>query len=122
MKDMLEQAINKIHEEMEKNKDNKYIQVIGAYLASYLRENPNAAANIMTEGKTIEGSLGAMRKVAEKKKKGNFAVLTPSEGYKAVLEYYGLLKGDEEPAAVQASVQQTPVKTGFNVSLTDLLD
>lgn len=121
---MLEQAINKIHEEMEKNKDNEYIQVIGAYLASYLRENPSAAANIMTEGKTIEGSLSAMRKVAEKKKKGNFAVLTPSEGYKAVFEYYGIWKGGEEPAAVTyAQEVQPPKKTsGFNVSLNDLLD
>ena len=117
----MEQALAKIHEEMDKNKDNEYIQCIGAYLADYLRSNPDAAANIMAEGKTIAGSLDAMRKVAEGKKKGNMAVLTPSEGYKAVLEYYGIQGA--QPAVMQPSIQQAPAaKPGFSVSLTDLLE
>ena len=115
----MEQALAKIHDEMEKNKDNEYIQCIGAYLADYLRSNPGAAANIMAEGKTIAGSLVAMRKVAEGKKKGNMAVLTPAEGYKAVLEYYGI---QSTPAAAQTRVQPPVSKPGFSVSLTDLLE
>ena len=118
----MEQALAKIHDELDKNKDNEYIQCIGAYLADYLRSNPDAAANIMAEGKTIAGSLDTMRKVAEGKKKGNMAVLTPAEGYKAVFEYYGLYKNDDEPAAVQSMVQQPAAKPGFSVSLTDLLE
>ncbi len=118
----MEQALATIHDEMDKNKDNEYIQCIGAYLADYIRSNPDAAASIMTEGKTIAGSLDAMRKVAEGKKKGNIAVLTPMEGYKAVLDYYGIQGA--QPAAVQPMVQQQqPVsKPGFSVSLTDLLE
>lgn len=118
----MEQALAKIHDEMDKNKDNEYIQCIGAYLADYLRSNPDAAANILAEGKTIDGSLSAMRKVAEGKKKGNMVVLTPTEGYKAVFKYYGLYKDGDEPAAVQPVVQQPAAKPSFNVSLTDLLE
>lgn len=117
----MEQALAKIHEEMDKNKDNEYIQCIGAYLADYLRSNPGAAANIMAEGKTIAGSLDAMRKVAEGKKKENMAVLTPAEGYKAVFKYYGLYKDGDEPAAVRPKPQRS-AKPSFNVSLTDLLE
>lgn len=116
----MEQALAKIHDELDKNKDNEYIQCIGAYLADYLRSNPGAAANIMAEGKTIAGSLDAMRKVAEKKKKGNMAVLTPAEGYKAVLEYYEI-QGNQ-PTTSKPSTQQPAVKPGFSVSLTDLLE
>jgi len=116
----MEQALTKIHEEMDKNKDNEYIQCVGAYLADYLRSNPGAAANIMAEGKTIAGSLVAMRKVAEGKKKGNMAVLTPAEGFKAVLDYYAIQGA--QPAAAQTMVQPPVSKPGFSVSLTDLLD
>lgn len=116
----MEQALARIHEEMDKNKDNEYVQCVGAYLADYLRSNPGAAAAILVEGKTIAGSLDAMRKVAEGKKKGNMAVLTPAEGYKAVLDYYDIRGA--QPAAGQPMVQPPVSKPGFSVSLTDLLE
>lgn len=109
-------AVAKIKAEMEQNKDNAYIQVVGNFVLQHISDNPAAAEQIVTEGKTLKGSLDAMRKVAEGKKVGNMAVLTPEEGYKAVLEYFGI----EAEAIAPAPRPQAP-KVDFDVNLDDLL-
>lgn len=66
-----------------------------------------------------------MRKAAEKKKKGNFAMLTPFEGLEIVQKYYELT-GTVTPAMMLPDVSPATIappksEITFNVKLEDLL-
>jgi len=115
-------AIEKIQSEMTKNSTNSYTQAVGGFLLQYLLENPQDAEKILTKDKTIEKSLEEMRKVAQKKKVGNCAVLTDQEGFEVVLKYFDI-KGALVAMAAPVSPVPTTEKpaTGFNVNLEDLL-
>lgn len=125
---MLEKAISKIKVEMDQNKNNTYIQVIGDYLLRYVNDNPDAAEKIADPDKTIAKSLNEMRKAAEKKKVNNCAVLTDHEGFALVLGYFGVV-----PAVILNSIKPddncisvTPTKDikndkQFEIKLEDLL-
>lgn len=126
MKTVLENAIKKIKTEMEQNGDNAYIQVVGTFLLQHLNAHPQDAEKILTAEKTVTNSLETMRKVAEKKKVGNMAVLTDQEGFAVVLKYFGIEPGDTilPAAAVSAAPQPVPEaksRTDFDVRLEDLL-
>lgn len=85
---MIERAIGKIKKEMEEKKDNSYIQAIGDYLLKQVEINRNAAEKICNGTKTIEKSLKEVEKVAKKKAVAGCAVLSDSEVFKIVREYY----------------------------------
>lgn len=93
---MQEEALKKLQAEMESNKNDTYTQLVGNYTMQYVKQHPAAAEKVLAEGKTLKGSLAHMRSAAEKKKSGNYAVLTPEEGFTLVTEYYGI---QEKPAA-----------------------
>lgn len=114
---MLDKAISKIKAEMEHNANSTYIKVVGNFLLQHLEAHPDAAEKILVEDKTITKSLAEMRKVAEKQKNGNVAVLTDQEGFAVVLKYFeinGTTKTAAPPAAAKSSVD-------FDVKLEDLL-
>lgn len=113
---MLDQAISKIKTEMEHNASSAYIKVVGEFLLKHLEAHPEAAEKVLSEDKTIAKSLAEMRKVAEKQKDGNVAVLTDQEGFEVVLKYFeiGGTAESAAPAAVKSSVD-------FDVRLEDLL-
>lgn len=83
---MLLEANQKLQSEMEQG--NKYVKLIGQYLLDYFKKNPADAAAIMTEGKTIKGSIEAMRQEATKAENGG--MLSDPEGYAVVLTYFGI--------------------------------
>jgi len=117
------QAIEKIKAEMNQNKDSN-IQTIGNFLIQYLSSNPDAAEKILNSEKTIEKSLDAMRKVAEKEarekqKKGHYtAVIPDSEGFEIVLKYFDI--SGSAPAPI-APVSDEKSLDNFSVNLEDLL-
>lgn len=119
---MLQEAINKLKTEMDQNKKNSYVQVVGGFLLQHLDNNPGAAENILVEDKSITKSLAEMKKEAEKKKVGNCAVITDQEGFTVVLKYFGI-KGTvpAAPSVVAAAPAPPAVSTGFDVKLEDLL-
>lgn len=113
---MLTQAIAKIKSELDQKKDDSYVQVVGGFLLQHLESRPQDAEKIMTAGKTVAGSLEAMRKEAQKKKSGSCAVLTDQEGFAIVLKYFGVTTvptGATAPVAVP--------EDDFDVKLEDLL-
>lgn len=124
---MFENAISKIESEMNQNSNNSYIKVIGEFLLQFINENSEVAEKIMVEDKTIAKSLDAMKKVAEKKKTGNFAMLTPEEGFKAVLDYFDIKAetvtyASELPKLVPIiNNTSEKKKASFDVKLEDLL-
>lgn len=82
-------AMDKIRDEMAKN-GGRYVQVVGEYMTAYLLAHPEAEAAILSEGKTIAGSLKVMEAEARKVKTGNVAVLDDQTAFGIVLQYYGL--------------------------------
>lgn len=86
---MIEKAIEKIKSEMEKKKDNPYIQAIGDFLLKQIEINKDAAKGIVSGNKTIEKSLKAVEKVARKKAVNGCAVMADREVFNIVKEYYG---------------------------------
>jgi hypothetical protein len=125
---MLANAISKIKTEMDQNKNNSYIQVVGGFLLQHLERDPEAAGKIMAEGKTIAKSLDAMRDEASKKKVGNCAMFTPAEGFEIAMKYFGIeaaapgavpgVKTVNIPAPVPP-VQRAGID--FDIKLEDLL-
>lgn len=121
---MLDKAIEKIHTEMNKNTNNQYIQVVGDFLLQHLQKDPGAADKILSESKTIAGSLEDMRTQASKRQVNRCGMFTPQEGFEIVLKYFGIIG---EPIKVDTPVNVVPaVKPGaknteFNVNLDDLL-
>lgn len=91
----IEQAIEKIENEMAKENDG-FTQVVGEYLLGAIGEDETIAEKILVEGKTIKGSFKAMENEAKKKKVGNSAVLTDEEGFSIVLKYYEITPGAKE--------------------------
>ena len=114
------QAVEKLRTEMEQNKTDQYVQVVGAFLLQHLEANPGDAEKVLAEGKTVKGSLSFMRDEAKKKQSGNVAVLTPQEGFDIVLKYYGITGAQASFTPAAAPVKPAP-KVDFDVSLDDLL-
>ncbi|CAH8772252.1 hypothetical protein [Paenibacillus dendritiformis] len=119
---MLEQAKAKLQAEMAGAKDNDYVQFVGQYLLNYIDAHPGDADKIMAKEKSIGKSLEAMRKAAEKKRKGNVAMLTPQEGFAVVFEYYGIKSTDAASVVPAAPAKvEIPVVDDFDVDLDELL-
>ncbi len=117
---MIDKAIEKIRDEMVAKTNDTYIQVVGDMLLHHLTANPAAAEKVMASGKTIAGSLSAMRSAAEKQKSGSVAVLTDAEGFAVVLEYFGINGVASIPSPVPAVSPMAPA-VDFDISLDDLL-
>lgn len=112
----LNEAIEKLEAEIKSNVDNPYIQYVGKRMIEYLTSHVERSDSILTEGKTIVGSMKFMRDVAKNKQSGGVAVLTPDEGFKAVLDYYGI----KENALVKESVSTSQKKRKVDIKLDDL--
>lgn len=113
---MLDQAKKKLNDEMAKA-NNSYVSVVGQFLLNHIASKPNDAEKILQDGKTISGSLSAMRSAAEKKKVNGVGVLTDQEGFNLVLAYYGIQ--GQATAPTLTPVASAPVETDlvFNVTI-----
>ena len=120
-------AITKLKTEIEQNKSNSYVQVVGEFLLDHLDKHPKDAEKILAKDKTIAKSLDEMRKAASKKKVGNCAMFTPAEGFAIVLKYFGIESAvpaavvDPKPIVTPAPKPKTKSTVDFDVSLEDFL-
>lgn len=124
---MLSDAISKLKTEIESEKKNPYIKVIGEFLIQQLEANPDQAEKVMVADKTIAKSLDAMKNEAKKKQQNGMAMLTDAEGFAIVLKYFGI-KGEIVPthapaAPVQAPkrIDETAAASDFEIKLDDFL-
>lgn len=122
-------AITKLKAEMDGNKNNPYIQVVGDFLLRHLEADPGAAEKILAADKTIGKSLDAMKAEARKKQHNGMAVLTDAEGFTIVLKYFGI-EGEVNTGAALAAPTSRPTVTApaakpaapdFDVKLDDFL-
>jgi len=87
---MLEKAIKKLTDEMEANKSNSNIKVIGDFLIRQLKLSNEDAEKVLQEGKTILKSIDEMSKVAKTKAVNGCGMLTDQEGFGIVLKYFDI--------------------------------
>lgn len=132
---MIEKAIAKIKAEMEANKDNGNVQVIGDFLLKQIEINKAAATGILQEEKTILKSLEEMQKEAlakVKKKTGTQCVaMDPVEGFKIVMKYFSFEAVQDKILEVEVNeIKETnDIKSeevnkkdvSFDVNLEDIL-
>ena len=94
VKEMIQDAINKINEEMDKYRDNQFVQIIGQYVIKQLEINKESADKIEKGEKTLVGSLNYMQDKARKSMNGKdtlsirCVVISDEEGFKIVDEYF----------------------------------
>lgn len=118
MDEVIEKAIAKIKTEMKKN---GYAKVIGEHLLKHIEVNKETAKEIVEGKKSLMGSLGEMRKAAEKVKEGNVAVLTDEEGFKIVDKYFNLVGTQEEISVKEAPrVEEVKKKKRLDLSLDSI--
>lgn len=109
---MLKEALEKLQVEITAHPKNKYAAVVGGFMMDRIRDHPEDAEKVMVEGKTIAGSLDAMKAEAKKNQANGVGVLTDEEGFAIVLGYYGIIR--PQPEAI-------PAPRSFDVTLDDLL-
>lgn len=117
---MIKKAIEKIKEEIEKNK-NPYTEIIGDYVIRHIDINPQVSEAIVNGEKTIAGSLKAMRHEASKVKKDNVAVLTDEQGFKIVRDYFGFENIQQNIHSSVESKEEIKATDDFNVILDDFI-
>ena len=122
MTELQERAIAKIDAEIEKEKRNRAIAVIGEYLINLATAHPEVAEKLADTNKTLAGAYDAMYKEARKKQYNHCAVLTDEEGFEIVCEYFGI---DYQPSGMGKTRKpmMPPVETAavLNIELDDLL-
>lgn len=135
---MIEEAVKKIKEEMEKSKV-PYIQAIGNYVLNQIEVNGNAAKEVVEGKRTLKAALKKVEEVARKNAEASnifqgavggmrCAVLTDEEVYKQVREYYGFEAEQQNATKVVVNEEVTasgPAKEeehkNFSVDLNSLL-
>lgn len=110
-------AVEKLQNEMNENKNDAYVQVIGQFLIQQTENHTHAAEAILADDKTVKKSLEFMKNEAQKKAVGGFAMFTPDEGFALVLKYF-----DIKIQKVEIPESKIPTKTSrFDVKLDDFL-
>ena len=118
---MINKAITKINDEMKKE-NNPYVKLIGEYLLEVIKNNETAAEKILDKDKSIMKSFDEMRKVAEKVKVGNMAMISDEEGFSIVLKYFGIEKSDTKVIDDIKAVNIIERKVDKEEASEDMLD
>ena len=117
---MINEAITKINDEMEKE-NNPYVKVIGEYLLGLIKNDETTAEKILANDKSIMKSLEEMRKAAEKVKVGNMAMISDEEGFSIVLKYFGIEKSGPKASAYIKAADVMP-KENKEEAIQDMLN
>lgn len=123
---MLEKAIEKIKAEMDGNKADPYVYVMGEFLLNQLTLNPEASEKVLLDGKTIKGSMKELEKIAKGKAVNGCGMISDQEGYGIVLKYFGIratgpvvapIPTEAKQIIIAPSVQEKKPSVDFNVEL-----
>ena len=104
--DVFGKAIDKIRDEMAASKS-RYVQVVGSMLTEFVQKHPDCAEKILAQGKTVAGSLDAMRSEAKKQAQGGVGVIDDQQGMEIVLGYFGI-KAEADGAEKTAEAERVP--------------
>ncbi len=101
-------AIERINAEMQKKPDDRYTEIVGQYVIDRCAA-PEEEKKV-TEDKTLKGAMEAVYGLAQKKKQGNMAVLTPADVFGEVDKYFGFTT--DEAAQWKAVGLTAPAEEG----------
>ena len=105
---MYHHALDKIRDEMAAKDNNPGVQTMGEGLTEMLPQRPGIAAQILTQGKTVEGAVDEVSKYAQSHRTGNFTFVPPQKAMEIVAGYFGF---DAEKTEPQAPAEKpAPVK------------
>lgn len=121
MTELQERVIAKIDAEIEKEKGNRILEIIGEFLINLVTANSDAAEKLLDEKKNLKGAYEAMRNEARKYQKDGCAVLTDDEGFEVVCAYYGLEYHSGGGKIVPENVPDVKAATALDIELDDLL-
>lgn len=120
---MIDKAVAKLNAEMQKEPDNRYLEILGHYAIDRCDQ---ALASKLTGGRTLKGAMEAVVKRAKAARAGSVAVLTPTQVFGEVDKYFGLSPDTDAqwramglPAA--ASGQAEPQPSGGDIDPLDFL-
>lgn len=120
---MIDKAIAKLNAEMQKEPDNRYLEILGHYVIDRCDQ---ALAGKITGGRTLKGAMEAVVKRAKAARAGSVAVLTPAQVFGEVDQYFGLPTDTAAqwramglPAAAPAAEQSRP--SGGDIDPLDFL-
>lgn len=124
---MLADAIQRIENEIDSEKSNPNIKVIGEFMIRYIQQNPSAADVVCTNGKFLSGAYKAIEDYAKKKPRhGNCVAVSPDEGFEQVLIYFGIEHNPHTGAVIQSKFlsgaeSAEKAQMDFTLDLVDLL-
>ena len=99
---MIDEAIARINNEMQKSPSDRMLEAVGQYLIDICTDEATAE-KLLDEKKTLAGAVAAMREAARKKQHGGCYAMAPEEAWEIVRKYYGLTAApapkEPEPAA-----------------------
>ena len=102
---MIEQAIKKINDEMQKKPDDAYLEALGHYVIDRCGDE-NIAAVVMQEEKTLAAAMDGVSAIA-RKKGGSVIAMTDNEVFAIVAEYFGF-EHSKEPRPAKTAAPKTP--------------
>lgn len=124
---MIDQAIEKINAEMQKDPSNRFMEIVGHYIIDRCADD-GTAAKVMDGKKTLKGAINAVMARAQEARNGNAAILLPGDVFGEVDRHFGLstdisaqqkamASADPSAAIVQAAPPAPHARVGV-----DLLD
>lgn len=87
----MENAMDRIRDEMAKKADHPGVAILGEYFTSRLQKEPKIAGLILQKDKTLEGAFKAIYDYASKNRGGkNYAFVPPEKGFGIACQYFGI--------------------------------
>lgn len=108
----MEKAIAKINSEMQKDPNNKNLEIIGQYIID--RCSDSKVAESVNSGKTLSGAMKAIEDAAHKKGSG-CVMMRDEEIFDSVDEYLGITKDIEARRASKAFADGAPTPASANL-------
>ncbi|WP_195984059.1 Cas9 inhibitor AcrIIA9 family protein [Clostridium sp. D33t1_170424_F3] len=113
-------AIMKINMEMQKDPQDRYMEIVGHYIID--RCSDDAVANaVMDSGKTLEGAMKAITAAARKKMKDSVSVMSDTDVFDAVDQYLAAGRDDAVRQAVRREVNGSGMVPAVPVQQDNLI-
>ena len=113
--------IDMIRDGMAASHDDAGMQLLGGLLTEWMLARPGQAGADAGD-KTLKGALGAMRREAEKVKKGNCAVISDAEGLRIALAYLYGAGAAKDAAGIGGESAKPPADEWAALDLDALMD
>ena len=109
-------VFEKINAEMQKDPQNKYLEIIGHYVLDRCADEKDTA-KVADEKKTLAGAMEKIMQKARSQQKGNVAVLLPADVFGVVDTYFGFASDEAAQMAAMTGAAPAPKPAGNVIDL-----